>query len=152
MHNNWWLIQILHWTNSMRTGRNLNWVRNITTVIPSLEMESQIILLLVTIASLGSVKYVVPVTYATGGTESWYWCFFRGSSQISLLHGNIFKEVVEKIIEDHWGRLIRLMKYTTGEAKDLIKHCIQQPLSEGYKNALELLKIRYGDPLKVLAE
>ena len=44
------------------------------------------------------------------------------------------------------------MKYTTGEAKDLIKYCIQQPLSEGYKNALELLKIRYGDLLKVLAE
>ena len=63
----------------------------------------------------------------------------------------IFKEVVEKRIEDPRGRLTRLIKYTTGEAKDLIKHCIQQPMSEGYKNALELLRIRYGDPLKVLA-
>ena len=44
-----------------------------------------------------------------------------------------------------------LIKYTTKEAKDLIKHCIEQPLSEGYKNALELLKIRYNDPLNVLA-
>ena len=51
----------------------------------------------------------------------------------------IFKEVVEKRIEDPRGRLTRLIKYTTGEAKDLMKHCIQQPLSEGYKNALELL-------------
>ena len=63
----------------------------------------------------------------------------------------IFKEVVEKRIEDPRGRLTRLIKYTTGEAKDLIKHCIQQALSEGYKNAHELLRIRYGDPLKVLA-
>ena len=49
----------------------------------------------------------------------------------------IFKEVVEKRIEDSRGRHTRLIKYTTGEAKDLIKPCIQQPLSEGYKNALE---------------
>ena len=63
----------------------------------------------------------------------------------------IFKEVVEKRIEDTRGRLTRLIKYTTGEAKDLIKHCIQQPLSEGYTNALELLRIRYGDPPKLLA-
>ena len=61
------------------------------------------------------------------------------------------KEVVEKDIEDPRERLKRLIKYTTGEVKDLIKHCIQQSLSEGYKNALELLRIRYGDPLKVLA-
>ena len=63
----------------------------------------------------------------------------------------IFKEVVEKRIKDPRGRLTRLIKYTNGEAKDLIKHCIQQPLSEGYTNALELLRIRYGDPLKVFA-
>ena len=62
----------------------------------------------------------------------------------------IFKEIVEKKIEDPRGRLTRLIKYATGEAKDLIKHCVQPPLSAGYKNALELLRIRYGDPLKVL--
>ena len=59
----------------------------------------------------------------------------------------IFKKVVEKRIEDSRGRLTRLIKYTTGEAKDLIKYYIQQPLSEGYKNALKLLRIRYGDLL-----
>ena len=48
----------------------------------------------------------------------------------------IFKEVVEKRREDPRGRLTRLIKYTTGEAKDLIKHCIQQPLSEGTKMLL----------------
>ena len=62
----------------------------------------------------------------------------------------IFKEVVEKRIEDPRGRLTRSIKYTNGEAKDLVKPCIQQLLLEGYTNALELLRIRYGDPLKVL--
>ena len=60
----------------------------------------------------------------------------------------IFKEVVEKRIAYTRGRLTRLNKYNTIEAKDLIKHCIQQPLSEGYKHALDLLRIRYGHPLK----
>ena len=60
----------------------------------------------------------------------------------------IFKEVVEKRIAYPRGRLTRLNKYNTIEAKDLIKHCIQQPLSEGYKHALDLLRIRYGHPLK----
>ena len=63
----------------------------------------------------------------------------------------IFKEVVEKRIEDSRGRLTRLIKYTSGETKDLMKHYVQQPLSEGYKNAHELLRIEYGDPLKALA-
>ena len=70
-------------------------------------------------------------------------------SNISIYFMEIFKEIVEKRIDPR-GRLTRLIKYTNGEAKDLIKHCIQQPLSEGYKNALELLRIRYGDSLKVL--
>ena len=51
---------------------------------------------------------------------------------------------------DPSGRFTRLIKYTTGEAKDLIKHRIQQPLSEGYRNALVLQRIRYSNPLKVL--
>ena len=63
----------------------------------------------------------------------------------------VFKEVVEKKIENPRGRLTRLIKYTAGEAKDLIKHCIQQPSAEGYDNAMELLESRYGDPLKILA-
>ena len=61
----------------------------------------------------------------------------------------VFKEVVEKRKEDPSGRLTRLIKYTTGKAKDLIKHRIQQPLAEGYENAMGLLQSRYGDPLKL---
>ena len=40
---------------------------------------------------------------------------------------NIFKEEVEDRIEDPTGRLIRLVKYTDGEARELIKPCVQQP-------------------------
>ena len=74
------------------------------------------------------------------------------------------------------GRLTRLIKYTTGEAKDLIKHCVQH--FEGYSNwaKISYVNVRYkcydrcyhlgahyweldismvvsiyGDPLRVLA-
>ena len=35
-----------------------------------------------------------------------------------------FKEVVESVVQDQRGRLTRLIKYTTGEPKDLIKHLV----------------------------
>ena len=63
----------------------------------------------------------------------------------------VFKEVVEKKIEDARGRLTRLIKYTTAEAKDLIKHCTQQPSAKGYEKVVELLESSYGDQLKILA-
>ena len=63
----------------------------------------------------------------------------------------VFKEVVEKRIENPRRSLSRLIKYTTGEAKDLIKDCNQEPSAEGYENAMELLQSRYGDVLKILA-
>ena len=58
----------------------------------------------------------------------------------------VLKEVVEKRIEDPRRRLTRLIKYTTGEAKNLIK----SP-AEGYENAMELLESRYEDLFKILA-
>ena len=42
-----------------------------------------------------------------------------------------FKEVVEQKVDDPRGRLTRLIKYTTGEAKELIKNCIQEDPSKG---------------------
>ena len=51
----------------------------------------------------------------------------------------LFTEVVESKIEDPHGRLTRFIKYTTAEAKELIKHCIEQPASKGYENAVNLL-------------
>ena len=45
---------------------------------------------------------------------------------------------------DARGRLTRLIKYTSGDAKELIKHCIHRPAHEGYEEAKQLLKERYG--------
>ena len=39
----------------------------------------------------------------------------------------VFEEVVEKKVEDPRGRLARLVRYTDGEPKEIIKHCIKEP-------------------------
>ena len=62
----------------------------------------------------------------------------------------IFKEVVENRIDDPRGRLIRLIKYTKGEAKELVMNCIHQPPREGYQIVKMLLEKRYGDPHRLL--
>ena len=63
----------------------------------------------------------------------------------------LFKEIVESKVEDPTGRLIRLLKYTSGEAKELINHCIQLPSNESFKYAKYLLEKLYGNPHKILA-
>ena len=63
----------------------------------------------------------------------------------------LFREVVESKIENPRGRLTGLIKYTTGEAKELIKHCIEQPANKGYEDAVNLLYRRYGDQHTILA-
>ena len=62
----------------------------------------------------------------------------------------VFDEVVEKI-DDARGRLTRLIKYTDGEPKEMIKHCIHQPANIGYKNARSLLEQKYGNPHSIIA-
>ena len=52
----------------------------------------------------------------------------------------LFKEVVESKIDDPRGRLTRLIKYTAGDAKEFIKHCIQLPSNKGFKNAKYILE------------
>ena len=47
----------------------------------------------------------------------------------------VFEEVVEKKNDDPRGRLIRLIKSTDCEPKEMIKHFIQQSVSVGHKNA-----------------
>ena len=59
---------------------------------------------------------------------------------------DLFREVVEKWIPEPEGRLLRLLKYTRGEAQDLIKHCVEEPSYMGYSHAQELWRKRYGDP------
>ena len=52
----------------------------------------------------------------------------------------LFKEVVESKIDDIRGRLTRFIKYTIGDAKELIKHCIELPSNEEFKNTKYLLE------------
>ena len=47
----------------------------------------------------------------------------------------LFREAIGKKIEDPRGRLTRLIKYTKGEVKDLIKNYIQLPAKDGYEAA-----------------
>ena len=63
----------------------------------------------------------------------------------------VFDEVVEKMIDDPLGRLARLIRYTDGQPKEMIKHCIQQPAAVGYKNARSLSEEKYGNPHQILA-
>lgn len=61
-----------------------------------------------------------------------------------------FEEVVEKKVKDSSGRLTRLIKYTSGDAKELVKGCIYDK-KEGYNRAKKLLTNRYGDPHRILS-
>ena len=62
-----------------------------------------------------------------------------------------FQEAVEQKIDDPHGRLIRFIKFTEGEAKETIRHCIQQPAETGYKMAKALLERHYGNPHRIMA-
>ena len=63
----------------------------------------------------------------------------------------LFKGFVESKVEDPRERLIRLLKYISGEAKELINHCIQFPSNEGFKYAKYLLEKVYGNSHKITA-
>jgi len=63
----------------------------------------------------------------------------------------LFSEVVETKIMDARGRLIRLIKFTKGDARNLIQHCIQLPPQAGYSTAMKLLESKFGDPHTVVA-
>ena len=63
----------------------------------------------------------------------------------------LFVEVVETKIEEPRGRLTRLITFTTGEARESIKHCIQLPHNRGYQHAGAHLERTYGNPHKILS-
>ena len=63
----------------------------------------------------------------------------------------MFTESMEKKIEDPMRRLTRLIKCTTGEAQELVKHFINEKPEQGYRNAMELLRRQYGNPHMLLA-
>ena len=60
-----------------------------------------------------------------------------------------FKDTVENLVDDSRQRFMRLLNYTDGEAKDLIKHCIHEDNDICYDQALKLLEKEYGSSFKV---
>ena len=75
---------------------------------------------------------------------------FDGSPLEYNHFADLFREVVEKWISEPKGRLLRLLKYTSGEAHDLTKHCVQELSYMGYSHAQQLLRKRYRDPHIIL--
>ena len=63
---------------------------------------------------------------------------------------SVFKDVMEAKLDDPHGCLTRLIKYTSGEAKELVRNCIHLPPEKCYKLAMALLQERYGNPYQVL--
>ena len=57
-----------------------------------------------------------------------------------------FKEVVESAVADQRGRLTRLIKYTSGDVKDLIKHLVHASPNSCYDEAVTMLDNEYGNP------
>ena len=64
----------------------------------------------------------------------------------------LFHEVVEKRIDHPRGRLARLLKYTNGNAKEMIKHCVQEPPTMGYQYVKKILLEKFGNPYHVMVE
>ena len=64
----------------------------------------------------------------------------------------LFYEVVGKIIDDPRGRLARLPKHASGNAKEMIKHCVQEPTTMGYQHAKKILVEKYGNPNHAMVE
>ena len=63
-----------------------------------------------------------------------------------------FKQVVEEKVPDERGRLSRLIKYTKGEAHELVKSCVYLSQEICYERAKELLTQKYGSPFKISSE
>ena len=63
----------------------------------------------------------------------------------------MFQESVKKKIDDRRGRLTRLIKYTSGEPRQLVKHFINDRADCGHKNAITLLQKQYENPHTMLS-
>ena len=71
---------------------------------------------------------------------------FRGDPLEYRFFMSSFREAVEHKIDDPRGRLVWLLNFTDGEAKETIRHCIHQPSEIGYRLAKLLLEDHYGNP------
>ena len=68
---------------------------------------------------------------------------FSGNPLEYQYFSTMFQEMLERKIRDPVGRLTCLIKFTDGEAKDMIKHCIHVTPDTGYDTAITLLNKRY---------
>ena len=62
-----------------------------------------------------------------------------------------FRQAAEHKIDDPHGRFVQLLKFKD-EAKESIRHCIQQPSQIGSRLAKSLLEDQYGNPHPILTE
>ena len=60
-----------------------------------------------------------------------------------------FKDVIESCVPDERGRLNRLLTYTTGPAKELVRTCVYCNDDDCFTKAMELLHQEYGNKLKI---
>ena len=63
----------------------------------------------------------------------------------------VFNETVEKKVDNPIGKLTWLIKYTKGDAKEMVRNCIQLPAEIGFETTKRLLTKRYGDRYKIIA-
>ena len=63
----------------------------------------------------------------------------------------LFHELVGRHIDDPRGRLSQMIRYTKGNAKDMIQHCVQQPPSISGENAKKILEQKYGNPYNIMS-
>ena len=75
--------------------------------------------------------------------------YFSGNPLDYHYFMSLFEELVEKKVDDPFGKLARLIKYTRGEAKELIQHCSQMSQPDGFLLAKKLLEKEYGDPHRI---
>ena len=71
---------------------------------------------------------------------------FEGNPLDFTYFMSMFQESVEKKIDDPRRRLTRIIKYTRGEPRKLVKHFITDRADCGYNNAIALFQKQYGNP------
>ena len=76
---------------------------------------------------------------------------FDGDPLEFLYFINNFQQAVETKIRDERGRLRRLLKFLSGEPKELIKSCVYLPSDRCYTTAKGLLEKNYGNPHQILS-
>ena len=57
----------------------------------------------------------------------------------------LFHQIIETRVEDPRGTIILLIEYTKGDVRKIIKHCVHQPPTQGFRNTKALLERKYGN-------